>query len=221
VDIRYGLWVDAAKLLDPPIEISDVASQRRLFEGALKDDGVLYVTQLDEQSRLPIAQLAIRPHGSYVQAIWFERLSDGRFVKALQYEFWERGSAADDDLFMPLHGESRDGNLFVARAHSYSYDVSRVDGAGNPFATEVMARFFSTGGQTSLVHQVRGDLVQQRGRIERVFKDRLVPEGPLGYDWRVDPAVDPSGDGFWERVPEFGDWERFLVRDRPGVKVVY
>ena len=72
-----------------------------------------------------------------------------------------------------------------------------------------------------LIHDVRGDLVQQRGRKERVFKDRLIPEGPLGYDWRVDPAVDPSGDGFWEPVPEFGDWERFLVRDRPGVEVVY
>lgn len=39
-------------------------------------------------------------------------------------------------------------------------------------------------------------------------------------EWHVDPEVDVSGDGFWEPVATFGDWDRWFVRDRPGVKLV-
>lgn len=218
--LRYGLWVDGAKLLDPPIEISDVASQRRLYEGGLKGDGVIYVTQFDDASGLPVAELAVREFGSYVRAIWFEHLPCGRVVPELTYEFSSEREA-DDDMFTPKHGVFREGHLFVARIQRDVYDDARTAEIGHPYETERLSRIFSTDNRTSLSHYVRGDYTQQRGRKERVFKDKLIPKGPLGHDWREDPDVDTSGDGFWEPVPEFGDWERFLVRDRPGVKVVY
>ena len=37
------------------------------------------------------------------------------------------------------------------------------------------------------------------------------------YDASRVEQVDVSGDGFWEPVAAFGDWDRWFVRDRPGV----
>lgn len=45
-------------------------------------------------------------------------------------------------------------------------------------------------------------------------------QGGPEAEWHVDPEVDVSGDGFWEPVATFGDWDRWFVRDRPGVKLV-
>ena len=219
--LQQGLRVDGGRLVgvDPAEAGTDEEYSRSIYEGRA-DFPVLYVTQLDEESRLPVAELAVREFGTYVRAIWFEYLPCGRVVPELTYHFY-REREADDDMFTPDHGVFRDGHLFVASIQRDVYDDARTAEIGHPYESEKLNRLFSTDGKTRLSHRIRGDLVQQRGRIERVFKDRLVPEGPLGYDWRVDPAVDTSGDGFWEPVPEFGDWERFLVRDRPGVKVVY
>ena len=63
MDLRYGLWVDGSKLLDPPIEIAETSGQRHLYEGGLRGEGVLYLTQLDEEDGSPVAQMAFRERG--------------------------------------------------------------------------------------------------------------------------------------------------------------
>lgn len=178
------------------------------------DEPFLTVRLVDPERETPVAQIAIDLEYQNAATTWFnDDASPSR-----RYHF----QAPDHNkTFFPDGAAVRENHWFVTDLQVWRYEVDRVTDEGFPYCDESCSRMFSTDGSTSLVHQIRGDMVQQRGRKERVFKDRLIPEGPLGHEWREDPAVDVSGEGFWERVPEFGDWERFLVQDRPGVKVVY
>ena len=66
--------------------------------------------------------------------------------------------------------------------------------------SESLHRYFSNRGQTR-------------------DKSALLHSAYPKRDWYEDPDVDVSGPGFWEPVATFGDWDRWFVRDRLGVKL--
>jgi len=112
---------------------------------------------------------------------------------------------AHDDFFVD-GGVRREQCMFLRSIVRTRYSGER-DRYGSKVKKEVLTRSFRTDGMT---------------RVTVGLADREV----LGPDWvdprfdfRVDDEIDVSGDGFWEPVATFGDWDRWFVQDRPGIKL--
>ena len=104
-----------------------------------------------------------------------------------------------DDLFLHDDGVRKPAHLFLKLAIADTFSGERTK-AGTLKKSESLHRYFSNRGQT---------------RFKSILLDSDYPK----RDWHEDPEVDVSGDGFWEPVATFGDWDRWFVRDRPGVKL--
>lgn len=95
-------------------------------------------------------------------------------------------------------GVQRPGSLFLAHIALRGYGPG-LDQYGAPRPIRLLQRLNRNTGMSSVSESQR---------------DPAQPyEGPL------EEELDVSGDGFWEPVATFGDWDRWFVRDRPGVKL--
>ena len=94
-------------------------------------------------------------------------------------------------------GVRRKGALFLTNIVSFEYSGT-LDRYGNPVKSRQLQRTITN---TTIESEVSVEI------------DELGPP----YSAEAVAMVDVSGDGFWEPVATFGDWDRWFVRDRPGV----
>lgn len=142
----------------------------------------------------PEAVATFQDEGHTVKVEFF----DNEFRPVLTYLFVDKD--LPDGMFLNPQGIQRPGDLLM-RA------VTRTEWTGEP-GPHGMEKKHVTVRQHSNLGTTRV------GPLHIEPEDR-VPEN----DWHTDPEIDVSGDGFWEPVATFGDWDRWFVRDRPGVKL--
>ena len=112
----------------------------------------------------------------------------------LEYRFTDH---APESVLSP-DGVQRTGSLFLNSATGFGYTGER-DRYRNPIKARMLHRLNSNTGLS---------------RLSVAIDD---PDRP--YSGPAEEQLDVSGDGFWEPVATFGDWDRWFVRDRPGVKL--
>ena len=172
----------------------DYAEQ--VFNGEIKQVRNFYqLAVLKGSLDAPEAVAVFQEQGRFVKVDFL----DTAFRPELSYRFMTFGTAHDPE-WDPSHGGQRPEHLFCQVVDSIGY-VEGQENASRAAKSFFLQRYFSLRGMTR-------------------YKDKLVGSSlPSRFDWHVDPEVDVSGDGFWEPVATFGDWDRWFVRDRPGVKL--
>ena len=106
--------------------------------------------------------------------------------------------------FLDINGRSlfdkggvlRPGDLFLTNIIAIEYSGEK-DRYGNPVKKS----------ELHWTHRNSGGI-----EVSAMIDD---PDNP--YNGPASLEVDVSGDGFWEPVATFGDWDRWFLRDRPGV----
>lgn len=119
---------------------------------------------------------------------------DAELRTELKYVFTDHAQ----ELTLSPDGVQRPGELFFAHVISIGYGEGK-NRYGRPVTRKQIQRGYSNMGYTSVNVEIDD------------------PDRPYSGSLRED--IDVSGDGFWEPVATFGDWERWFVKDRPGVKL--
>lgn len=119
---------------------------------------------------------------------------DAELRTELKYVFSDHAQ----ELTLSPDGVQRPGDLFLKSATGVGYGEGK-NRYGNPVTARQIHRLNSNTG------------------LSRVHAALDYPDRP--YSGPAEEQLDVSGDGFWEPVATFGDWERWFVKDRPGVKL--
>ena len=173
------------------------AYAKRVFNGEFPNTsgGFYQLVVLKGSLESPVAVASFQNAGHTVRVDFL----DSEFRKELTYVFGNF-RLGPDDMFLHDDGIQRPGELLIRDVIRTSW-TGDIEGAGVE-RRETLVRQHSNLGTT------------------RVGPLEIAPEGRVPEnDWHVDSDVDVSGDGFWEPVATFGDWDRWFVKDRPGVKL--
>lgn len=178
-----------------PLPWSD-AYAKRVFNGEFPNTsgGFYQLLVLKGPLESPVAVASFQNAGHTVKVEFL----DDEFRTVLTFLFVDQD--LPDGMFLNPKGIQRPGDLLLRSVADTRWTGEPGTAGLERFETD--RRQHSNLGTTRMLrHPVHG--------IER---------GPEA-EWHVDPDVDVSGDGFWEPVATFGDWDRWFVRDRPGVKL--
>ena len=195
-----GGWISHEKLFGGNVDRRDLpwddAYGERVFRGEILSTpgGFYQLAVLKGPLDAPEAVATFQDAGHTVKVEFF----DDEFRPVLAYLFVDQD--LPDGMFLNPEGIQRPGDLLL-RAVTKSAWTGELNRMGME-KRDILVRQHSNLSLTRV-----GPLV--------IEPEDRVPEN----DWHEDPDVDVSGNGFWERVATFGDWDRWFVRDRPGVKL--
>ena len=167
----------------------------RVFNGEIKQVRNFYqLAVLKGPLESPVAVASFQNAGHTVKVEFL----DDEFRTVLTFLFVDQD--LPDGMFLNPKGIQRPGDLLLR-------SVADTRWTGEP-GTAGLERFETDRRQHSNLGTTR--------MLRHWVPD--IERGPEA-EWHVDPEVDVSGDGFWEPVATFGDWDRWFVKDRPGVKL--
>ena len=152
--------------------------------------GLVNMTVLKRVDGVPVAVAAFQNAGHSVSVEFL----DAELRTELAYTFTDH---APETVLSP-DGVQRPDDLFLWNVTSFGYS-GELDRYRDPVKSRQIQRGYANTGKTG------------------VNLDIEDPEQP--YMGVRSEVLDVSGDGFWEPVATFGDWDRWFVKDRPGVKL--
>lgn len=159
-----------------------------VFHGEHVIGGLVNLSVLKRVDGVPVAVASFQRAGHTVKVEFL----DSEMRTELDYTFTDHAQ----ELTLSPDGLQRPDDLFLAHVILFAYSGER-NRYGNPVKSRQLQRLNSNTG-----------LCRVSARIDRV-------DPP--YSGPAEEQLDVSGDGFWEPVATFGDWDRWFVRDRPGV----